>query len=138
VTPVVIDASAGAEIAIDSARGRALARLLPPDAVGWVPEHFYAEVLGVIRRRLVIDKSISEAQAASALGRLRRWHLRHAAVEPLIDAAWTYRHNMTAADALYVALAERIGGSLLTADERLASAPTFPPTVPVLRLPLRG
>jgi predicted nucleic acid-binding protein len=138
VTPVVIDASAGAEIVIDSLRGRALARLLPPDAVGWVPEHFYAEVLGVIRRRVVVDKSISDAQATAALGRLHRWHIRHAAVEPLIDTAWTYRHNLTAADALYVALAERIGGSLLTADQRLGRSPTFPATVPVLALPASG
>jgi hypothetical protein len=66
----------------------------------------------VIRRRLVIDKSISELQAASALSRVRRWHLRHAAVEPLLEAAWAYRHNMTVADALYVALAERLGAAL--------------------------
>jgi len=120
---------------VDTARGRALARLLPDDAAGWVPEHFYAEVLGVVRRRLVVDKSISEAQAAFALGRLRRWHLRHAAVEPLLDSAWAYRHNMTVADALYVALAERLGAALLTADQRLANTPTFPSTVPVLRIP---
>jgi hypothetical protein len=61
VTPVVIDASAGAEIVIDTARGRALARLLRADAVGWVPEHFYAEVMAVVRRRLVIDRLITES-----------------------------------------------------------------------------
>jgi hypothetical protein len=49
VSPVVIDASAGAEIVTDTRRGRALVRLLPADADGWVPEHFYAEVLAVIR-----------------------------------------------------------------------------------------
>jgi predicted nucleic acid-binding protein len=136
VTPVVIDASAGAEMVIDTARGRALGRLLPEDAVGWVPEHFYAEVLGVVRRRLVIDTLITEAQASGALGRLQRWHVHRAAVEPLIERAWRYRHNMTAADALYVALAEVVGAHLLTADMKLVSAPTFPPSVPVLRLPI--
>jgi len=44
VTPVVIDASAGVEILANTAHGRRLARLLPTDAVGWVPEHFYVEV----------------------------------------------------------------------------------------------
>jgi predicted nucleic acid-binding protein len=53
-----------------------------------------------------------------------------------MDAAWRYRHNITAADALYVALAELIGASLRTADHRLADAPTFPATVLVLRLPV--
>jgi predicted nucleic acid-binding protein len=136
VTPVVIDASAGAEILIDTARGRALARLLPADAVGWVPEHFYAEVMAVVRRRLVIDRLITESHAAIVLDRLRRWHVRRAAVAQLIEPAWRYRHNMTAADALYVALAEAVEGHLLTADVKLVGAPTFPANVQVLRLPI--
>ena len=136
MTPVVIDASAGAEIVIDTARGRALARLLPEDAVGWVPEHFYAEVLAVIRRRLVIDRLITESHAVSALDRLQSWHVRRAAVQPLIEHAWRYRHNMTAADALYVALAEVVGAHLLTADVKLVGTPTFPSSVMVLRLPI--
>jgi len=48
VTAVVIDASAGVEIVAGTRRGRALARLLPVGAVGWVPEHFYPEVLAVL------------------------------------------------------------------------------------------
>lgn len=39
--------------------------------VGWVPEHFYAEVLGVLRRRLVGERSITETAAASAVAHLR-------------------------------------------------------------------
>ncbi len=48
MTAVVIDASAGVEIVAGTRRGRALARLLPVGAVGWVPEHFYPEVLAVL------------------------------------------------------------------------------------------
>jgi hypothetical protein len=40
VNPVVIDASAGVELAADTLRGRALPTLLPTDAVPWVPELF--------------------------------------------------------------------------------------------------
>ena len=58
-------------------------------------------------------------------------------VAPLVPAAWSYRHNLTAADALYVALAEQLSASLLTDDHRLVQAPTFPSHVPVLRLPAR-
>ena len=53
MTLVVIDASAGVEIVCDTRRGRALARLLPVGAEGWVPEHFYSEVLGVLRWQLL-------------------------------------------------------------------------------------
>ena len=45
---------------------------------------------------------------------------------------------MTAADALYVALAEEIGGDLLTDDYKLVAAPNFPPGVNVLQLPVRS
>lgn len=50
MTPVVIDASAGVELAADTVRGRALRTLLPADAVPWVPEHFYVECGAVFRR----------------------------------------------------------------------------------------
>jgi len=99
VTPVVIDASAGAEIVAGTGRGRALAGLVPVDAEGWVPEHFYAEVLAVVRRQLLVEKLITEAKATVAVGRLRSWHLRRVSVAPLLVAVWAYRHNMTAADA---------------------------------------
>lgn len=129
--PVVIDASAGAEIVTDTARGRALLRLLPSDVEGWVPQHFYAEVLGVLRHQSIFAKILTEEQAYVALGRLRRWHLRQAAVPPLLEAAWELRHNMRAADAMYVAL----GAVFLSDDHKLLNVPTFPPSIGVLRLP---
>ncbi len=138
MSAVVIDASAGAEIVADTRRGRALAQLLPTDAEGWVPEHFYAEVLAVLRRRLLIEEAISDPQAAAAVARLCAWHLHCASIAPLVSAAWAYRHNMTAADAFYVALSEQLGADLLTDDHRLADSPTFPRAVRVLRLAARS
>jgi predicted nucleic acid-binding protein len=135
VTAVVIDASAGAEIVADTRRGRSLARLVPAGSEGWVPEHFYAEVLAVLRRRFLIEKAVTEAQASAAVGRLRGWRLHRASVAPLVDGAWAYRHNMTAADALYVVMAEHLGAHFLTDDHNLVEGPTFPRTVNVLRLP---
>ncbi len=135
---VVIDASAGVEIVGGGHRGRALARLIPVGAEGWVPEHFYAEVLGVLRRQLRAGVLKTEAEAAAAVGRLRTWHLHRASIAPLVDAAWVYRHNMTAADALYVALASSVGADFLTEDHRLADGPTFPRGVKVLRLAPRS
>ncbi len=43
MTPVLIDASAGVELAADTIRGRDLRSLLPTDAVPRVPNLFYAE-----------------------------------------------------------------------------------------------
>lgn len=41
---VVIDASAGVEIVLNTKRGQALARLIPHGTELWVPEHFTVEV----------------------------------------------------------------------------------------------
>jgi len=76
--------------------------LVPSDAEGWVPEHFYAEVLATLRRRALIQKLITEAQATTAGTRLRSWRFHEVSVAPLVQSAWGYRHNMTAADAIYV------------------------------------
>jgi predicted nucleic acid-binding protein len=137
VTAVVIDASAGVEIVVDTRRGRALARLLPSDSEGWVPEHFYAEVMGALRRRCLIEKAITESRATTAVGRLVSWHLHRASLAPLVPAAWKYRHNVTVADALYLALTEEINGDFLTDDYKLAAAPNLPPDLNVLMLPVR-
>jgi len=137
VTRVVIDASAGSEIITATTRGRALARLLPSDAELWVPEHFYVEVLGVIRHQSVVAQLIRPDRAELAVDRLGRWHLRRASIAPLVLPAWTRRHNMSAADAVYVALAEQLGASVLTDDHRLIRTPSFPSSVTVLQLPLR-
>src|SRR5687768_6653598 len=40
----------------------------------------------------------------------------------LLQEAWTLRHNVAARDTLYVALARRLRGKLLTTDQRLARA----------------
>lgn len=42
--------------------------------------------------------------------------------EPLASRAWALRHNVTAYDAMFVALAETTGTTLITCDARLATA----------------
>ncbi len=134
MTAVVVDASAGAEIVTGTRRGQALIELIPTGAEAWVPEHFYAEVLAFIRRQ-TLTNTITEAKAAAAVSDLSQWPLRRASVAPLVSGAWAYRHNMTAADAIYVVLADHLHADFLTDDHNLVDGPTFPPTINVLRIP---
>lgn len=136
-TPIVVDASAGVEIVTSTERGRRLAQLVPADGELWVPEHFYSEVFASIRYLHVVAGKVTLHRAEVAIERLTRWHLRQVGLGPLIRPAWAYRHNISGADALYVALAEHLGASLLTDDLRLANSPTFPVAVPLLRLSMR-
>jgi hypothetical protein len=41
----------------------------------------------VIRRRLLIEHTITEIQATAAVGRLGLWHLNRASVAPLVSIA---------------------------------------------------
>jgi predicted nucleic acid-binding protein len=41
----------------------------------------------------------------------------------LMFGAWALRHNLTAYDACYIALARRLGTPLITGDHRIAGAP---------------
>jgi len=132
VTPVVVDASAGVELIAGTKTGRALRVLLPPEPVLWAPDTIYVEV-GSVLRRWDLNGILTAVQIEKAVRRLGSWPLRVAQVRGLFADAWRHRHNLTFADATYVALAEHLGAALLTGDHRLAQAPTLP--VPVLRLP---
>jgi predicted nucleic acid-binding protein len=131
VTPVVVDASAGVELAADTIRGRSLRGLLPNDAVPWVPEVFYVEC-GAVLRRWDLNRILTSEEIARALDELMAWPLRVTQVRGLFSDAWRLRASVTFADGLYVALAEHLGASLLTDDHKLANAPQLP--VPVLHL----
>jgi predicted nucleic acid-binding protein len=54
-------------------------------------------------------------------------------VVALLGRIWQLRHNLSAYDATYVALAEALGCALLTADARLAAAPGVACDVTVVR-----
>jgi predicted nucleic acid-binding protein len=48
--------------------------------------------------------------------------IRHSHIS-VLPRVWSLRDNLTSYDACYVALAERLGAVLVTADGRLARAP---------------
>lgn len=130
----MIDASAGVELVADTTRGKALRQLIPPSAALAAPEHFAAEVAGVLRR-WELTGVLAPRDAAASLDRLIHWPLRRVTLIPLLQDAWSYRPNFTIADALYVVLAERLRASLLTDDHKLVNSPTFPAGVPCLTIP---
>ena len=119
---LVLDASAGVELLLDTSTGRRLQELLPADAQWWVPEHFYAEVAGALRRA-ELRSTVPPALVATAMAALGTAPLRRVQVRPLLAEAWGKRNNSTIADALYVVLAEHLHADLVTTDMKLAHAP---------------
>ncbi len=125
MTRVVLDASAGVEIALQTPAGRRIESSLPQPTTFWVPEHYFAEVAGVLRRS-DINGRYPTARVQAAFDRLLTAPTTSVAVKPLLSEAWTMRHNLTVADALYVVVAIHAGAALATADMRLARAPNLP------------
>ncbi len=86
MTKVVVDASAGVEIAAETASGRALGRLLPASAELWVPEHFFAEC-GAVLRKWGNGDVLSTEQLEVAIERLLRLPVRRAQLRELFRDA---------------------------------------------------
>jgi predicted nucleic acid-binding protein len=124
---VVVDASVLVNALLIN--GAARARLA--DANLQAPDLIDAELLSVLRR-LVLAGRLTEQHALSALTTSQQLGLRRHASRHLWPRAWELRSNLTAYDALYVALAERLGATLLTADARAARAPDLQCSVEVM------
>ena len=80
------------------------------------------ECAGVIRR-FVAAGLASAARGRAALQDLADFPLRRHPHNFLLPRIWTLRDNLTAYDAVYVALAEALDAVLFTRDRRLAAAP---------------
>jgi predicted nucleic acid-binding protein len=115
---VVIDASALVDALLinGAARSRVAAESLQ------APELIDAELLSVLRR-LVLAAKLQDRDALQALTTAQLLGLRRHPSRALWVRAWELRSNLSAYDALYVALAEQLEVPLLTADARLARAP---------------
>ncbi|HKA37134.1 MAG TPA: type II toxin-antitoxin system VapC family toxin [Thermoanaerobaculia bacterium] len=108
------------------------ARIADPGTGLHVPHLADLEVVQAMRRSLR-EKEMDAASAAAALKDLRELDLHRHAHEPLLDRIWELRGNVSAYDAVYIALAEVLGAVLLTCDARLARSPGAAARVEVVR-----
>ena len=120
---IVLDASCLVELLVGTRQGRAVAaRIKDPALSLHIPHLADVEVIQTLRR-FVRDGEFDAASAEGAIEDLRLLDLERHAHEPLLDRVWTLRQNLSAYDAVYVALAEALDATLLTCDGRLARAP---------------
>jgi len=115
---IVIDASATIELlAVGSERGTWVEHRIR-DELMQVPELFDLEVLNGLRG---VESSGAGAYAIeSALVGLASLRAKRHPHAPFRERIWALRHNLTAYDAAYVALAEALDAPLITTDARLA------------------
>jgi predicted nucleic acid-binding protein len=129
---IVTDASVILELLLRTpAADEVEARLFDAGETLHAPHLLDIEVAQVVRRYAGRGE-ISEARGRLTLGLLARLPIARYAHEPLLARIWALRANLTAYDAAYVALAEALGATLLTRDERLAAAPGGRATIELL------
>jgi predicted nucleic acid-binding protein len=120
---IVLDASAAVELLLATDRGDLVAsRIEDPAETIHVPHLLSVEVAQVLRR-LVGSGDVRPSRAAGALEDLSDLDAERYPHEPFLARMFALRANLTAYDAVYVALAEVLGAPVLTFDARLANAP---------------
>ena len=120
---IVLDASALVELLLDTPTGQAVATRIADPALGLHVPHLADVEVAQALRRYAKDGELDAAEAALALEDLHILDLQRHAHEPLLDRVWELRQNLSAYDAVYVALAEVLDTTLLTCDGRLARTP---------------
>ena len=120
---IVVDASVLANvIGDDGADGRRARHEVRSAGEMSAPDLVDVETLAVLRKRCLAG-TLSERRFAAALDDLDDIELDRYPTLPLVRRGFDLRANVTAYDAMYVALAEALRCELLTGDRRLAAAP---------------
>lgn len=120
---IVVDASALLEFLLQTSLGaRVEARLFRDEDEFHAPHLVDVEVVQGLRR-LVRSGEVSSGRADEAIADLTDLDLHRHAHLDLLGRAWKLRENISAYDAMYVALAEAIEATMVTCDGPLGKVP---------------
>jgi len=129
---IVVDASVLANaIGDDGPDGQTARRELRAAAEIAAPDLVDVETVAVLRKRW-LAKTISDRRFASAVADLAALDVARYPAVYFVRRVFELRTNVSAYDAMYVALAENLGCELVTGDQRLARAPRLRCRVRVL------
>lgn len=119
---IVVDASFLANaLADDEDDGDTARRELRAAGEVAAPDLIDVETVSVLRKRW-LRRTLTEARFATAIAHLQQLDFERVPTLRLVPRAVELRANVSAYDACYAALAERLGCELVTVDGRLATA----------------
>lgn len=117
---IVLDASAAIDLLLRLPKGASVEAVLRerPDPI-LAPDLMAVEVSRYLRRG-VLREELTERRAEEARQDLNDLQIDWFPAVPLLPRAWQLHKNVTIDDAIYVALAQAAGATLLTTDSKLA------------------
>ncbi|HTT81214.1 MAG TPA: type II toxin-antitoxin system VapC family toxin [Stellaceae bacterium] len=119
---IVLDASAVTEVLLRLSAVAAVERRVHDMRETLHAPHFIDLEVAHVVRRYVMRGEIAEERGRLAIEGLADFPMnRHPHVD-LLPRIWQLRHNLSAYDAAYVALAETLDAPLVTRDRRLAAS----------------
>jgi predicted nucleic acid-binding protein len=119
---IVLDASAAIDWLLQTAAGQKIEkRIYARNESIHAPHLLDLEVVQVLRR-FVREGVVSAARADQAVEDFLDLRCTRYPHFVLLPGIWRRRHNLSAYDAAYVVLSEKLGATLITRDARLAAA----------------
>ena len=129
---IVLDASAAVDWLVQTAAAQRIeSRIFSRNQSLHAPELLDLEVAQVLRR-LVREGTLSASRAEQAIQDLLDLRITRYPHPVLLPRIWQLRHKLSAYDAAYIVLAEKLGATLLTRDTKLASAAGHTATIDVV------
>ena len=119
---IVLDASALVEVILRTPIGSAIEQRIISSAETLHAPHLIDIETTHVLRRYVAKGSIDAKRGREAIDDVASLSLRRYGHAGLLPRVWEMRNNLTAYDAVYVALAQVLNAPLLTCDRRLAAA----------------
>ena len=116
---IVLDASVVVELLTNGALADSLRHDLAGSGDSFIVPHLLDVEVASALRRLVAGQHIDSHRCEEILAQLAALPAERYSHIPLLGRIWELRHNFTAYDAAYIALAEATDSVLYTSDEKL-------------------
>jgi predicted nucleic acid-binding protein len=119
---MVLDASAAIEWLLQTTAGQLIQSRIYSSFESLHAPHLLDVEVGQTVRRLVREGTVSAQRGEQAILDLLNLRVTRYPHFVLLTRIWQLRHNLTAYDAAYMALAETLQATLVTRDARLAAS----------------
>lgn len=122
---IVLDASAAIDWLLRTTAGQRIQQRIYAQQDTLHTVHLLDVEFIQVLRCLVRDRTVSPKRAQEAIDDLAALRITRYAPVLLLQRIWQLRQNLSAYEASYVALAEKLQAPLITRDHRLAAAPSL-------------